>query len=165
MRKTLNKIALALGFVLLASNSFAETATTTVNLGGTVNPGCVFTQTSYTASFGTVAFGTVPKASVELGIICSNELHYTLRTVQNPLTIYASGTSESLSVRVYSDNSYTTQIDNTNGITGMGNGAVQNQTVYFKILNNAYIAPDLGEGAVVLQPATISASIDFVLVY
>ena len=165
MRKTLNKIALALGFVLLASNSFADTATTTVNLGGTVNPGCVFTQTSYTASFGTVAFGTVPKASVELGIICSYELQYTLRTVQDPANIYASGTSESLSVRIYSDSSYTTPIDAVSGINGMGNGSVMNETVYFKILNNASIAPDLGEGKVVLQPATLSASIDFVLVY
>ncbi|WP_171986508.1 hypothetical protein, partial [Burkholderia cenocepacia] len=95
-----------LGFAFLASSSFADQATTTVNLGGTVNPGCVFTQSSYTASFGTVAFGTVPKAQTDLGFICSNELNYTLRTVQNPITIYASGTSESLSVRVYSDSSY-----------------------------------------------------------
>jgi len=167
MIKKINKLKLAcvLGVSLLAGQCLADSATTTVNLGGTVNPGCVFTQPSYTASFGNVAFGTVPKASTELSFICSMELHYSLKTVQNPASLYASGTSESLSVRVYSDSSYSEPIDNINGVNGMGNGSVQNQTVYFKIINNASIAPDFGEGKVVLQPATLSASIDFVLVY
>lgn len=164
MKNNLKRMIAILG-IALTTNAFADQATTTVNIGGTVSPGCVFTQPSYTVNFGQAAYGTVPKANTTVGFVCSNNLSWSLTTLQDPSTVRVMGTSESLRLSVFMDSGYTIPIDNGASAMGVGTGVVDYRTMYFKITNNADAAPDLGEGKVVMQSATLSANINFVLTY
>ena len=164
MKNKIKQIMIVLGMAL-SSHAFADSATTTVNLGGTVLPGCVFTQPSYTVNFGQVAYGTVPKANTTVGFVCSNNLSWSLTTLQDPSTVMVMGTSESLRLRVFLDSGYQVPIDNLASANGIGTGITDYRTMYFKITNNADAAPDLGEGKVIMQSATLSANINFILTY
>lgn len=164
MKNNLKRTIAILGLAL-STTAFAGTTNTTVNLGGTVSPGCVFTQPSYTVNFGQVAYGTVPKAQTTVGFVCSNNLSWSLNTVQDPSTVMVMGTSENLQLGVFLESSYQVPIDHLSSANGIGTGIVDYRTIYFKITNRADAAPDLGEGKVIMQSATLSANINFILTY
>ena len=138
-----------ISMTFFASQIMANPQTNNVNVtvSSSVSGACYFTSPLYIGGFGQVPSGEVGKTSINVSIVCSHDLPYSVLPINNTIT-RTGGNNENLVLSAYKNPSYTEQFTTTNTYTGVGIGEAQSLPFYFKLNGKGR---DYGDGNGVVE--------------
>ena len=156
------KVLAALATSLMAGSVMAVTSSATLNISANVLEGCTFTNSTYTATFGAVAAGSVGDTFVALGLQCSQLATYHLAPLTDVVT--DSSGDEPVYISAFSDSARTVKLTTSAPWNLTASTQPETRNLYFRV-NGAPGKTDLGKGPVLSTSGNISVVYPLVLTY
>lgn len=149
------KLLLSL-FLLFSQFSHANPLSQALETEFTVNvqSSCFFESPLFVGNFGTISSGEVGLTGVEIALVCSNNLPYSIKPINDQVT-KVGGYGENLILKAYKNSAYSDQLSLTNNITNTGVGLQQRMVIYFKLTGKG---KDFGNGNGVVEKFDFSNS-------
>lgn len=126
-----------------------------------VVPACKFTQSVFSADFGTISAGEVAEGMATVSLICSTGQNYTLLPGVDEKPIAKQ--KETYKAGLYKDVGRSNRLQRgSNGVFATGNGQIQTIPLYLKVTGQG---KDFGKGNVFIEAAQINETYPIELAY
>ncbi len=134
---------------------------TNICLSLNVVPACKFTQSVFSADFGTISAGEVAEGMATVSLICSTGQNYTLLPGVDEKSIAKQ--KETYKAGLYKDVGRSNRLQRgSNGVFATGNGQIQTIPLYLKVTGQG---KDFGRGNVFIEAAQINETYPIELAY